>query len=71
MPRTWPRRDEVVRRFTALHAEAPEVADMLDFAHRHRDVVRRFGRFPHRNAVLGRASTADELAFLQQSGSSF
>lgn len=37
---------------------------------RHRDVIRRFGRFPHRNAVLGRASTGEELDFLQQPGSS-
>ena len=38
---------------------------------RHRAIVERFGRYPHRNAVLGRASTAEELAFLQQPGSSF
>lgn len=43
----------------------------LDYARRHHDVVARFGRFPHRNAVLGRASTPEELAFLQQPGSSF
>lgn len=43
----------------------------LNYAERHRDVVARFGRFPHRNAVLGRASTAQELAFLAQPGSSF
>jgi uncharacterized protein (DUF924 family) len=36
----------------------------LDYAERHRDVIVRFGRFPHRNAMLGRASTPDELAFL-------
>ena len=38
---------------------------------RHRAIVERFGRYPHRNAILGRASTAEELAFLQQPGSSF
>jgi uncharacterized protein (DUF924 family) len=43
----------------------------LDFAIAHRDVIARFGRFPHRNASLGRASTAEELAFLQEPGSSF
>lgn len=43
----------------------------LDFARRHRDIIARFGRFPHRNAVLGRASTADEAVFLQEPGSSF
>ncbi len=43
----------------------------LDFAQRHADIIERFGRYPHRNAALGRASTAEELAFLQQPGSSF
>jgi uncharacterized protein (DUF924 family) len=43
----------------------------LDFARRHQAIVARFGRFPHRNSVLGRASTAEELAFLQEPGSSF
>jgi uncharacterized protein (DUF924 family) len=42
-----------------------------DFARRHRDVIARFGRFPHRNAVLGRGSSAEELAFLQTPGSRF
>jgi len=41
------------------------------FAERHRDIIRRFGRFPHRNPVLGRPSTDDERAFLAQPGSSF
>jgi len=41
------------------------------FAVRHRDIIARFGRFPHRNAVLGRPSTAEEKAFLNQPGSSF
>jgi uncharacterized protein (DUF924 family) len=63
--------DEAVRLFTALRAAAPEVGDMLDFALRHREVIRRFGRFPHRNGVLGRASTAEEVAFLREPGSSF
>jgi uncharacterized protein (DUF924 family) len=43
----------------------------VDFAVRHRDVIARFGRFPHRNAILGRASTEDERAFLKTAGSSF
>ncbi|MFN9661319.1 MAG: DUF924 family protein [Cyanobacteriota bacterium] len=42
-----------------------------DFACRHRDVIARFGRFPHRNALLGRVSRAEELAFLQTTGSRF
>jgi uncharacterized protein (DUF924 family) len=43
----------------------------LDFALRHQAIIARFGRFPHRNDVLGRTSTAAELAFLQEPGSSF
>jgi uncharacterized protein (DUF924 family) len=43
----------------------------LDFALRHQEVVDRFGRFPHRNEVLGRLSTAEEAAFLKEPGSSF
>ena len=42
-----------------------------DFAIRHRDVIAQFGRFPHRNAALGRVSSAEELAFLQTPGSGF
>ena len=42
-----------------------------DFARRHRDVIARFGRFPHRNAALGRVSSPEELAFLQTPGSRF
>ena len=43
----------------------------LDYARRHCDVVARFGRFPHRNEILGRASTPDEREFLKQPGSRF
>ncbi|NKB48124.1 MAG: DUF924 family protein [Alphaproteobacteria bacterium] len=42
-----------------------------DSAIRHRDIIARFGRFPHRNEVLGRESTPEELAFLEEPGSSF
>ncbi len=63
--------DEAIRLFTRLVAEAPEHADMLDYAHRHRAVIERFGRFPHRNEILGRQSTAEEIAFLKQPGSGF
>lgn len=49
----------------------PDFAEPLDYARRHRDIIARFGRFPHRNAVLGRVSTPEELAFLAQPGSSF
>jgi uncharacterized protein (DUF924 family) len=45
--------------------------DNLEWAKRHYEIVARFGRFPHRNAVLGRESTAEELEFLERPGSSF
>ncbi|HKX41698.1 MAG TPA: DUF924 family protein [Burkholderiaceae bacterium] len=63
--------DEAVRLFTRLAAAAPDLGHMLDYAHRHRDVIQRFGRFPHRNAILGRRDTPEETTFLQQSGSRF
>jgi uncharacterized protein (DUF924 family) len=44
---------------------------LVDYAVRHQQIVERFGRFPHRNAILGRANTQEEAAFLQQPGSSF
>ena len=45
--------------------------DKARYAEQHRDIVRRFGRFPHRNALLGRVSTPAEEEFLKQPGSSF
>lgn len=71
--------DEMVGRFEALAAEAerrasPNLAAFrsnLDFAHRHRDIVARFGRFPHRNVILGRRSSPEELDFLTRPGSAF
>lgn len=63
--------DEAIRLFTRLASDAPAHADMLDYAHRHRAVIERFGRFPHRNEALGRRSTAEEIAYLQQPGSGF
>jgi uncharacterized protein (DUF924 family) len=62
---------EGVRLFGRLAEQAPETASSLDYAQRHLAIIQRFGRFPHRNAILGRRSTAEELAFLQQPGSSF
>jgi uncharacterized protein (DUF924 family) len=62
---------ESLRLFTALTAADAALATFEDYARRHADVVERFGRFPHRNAVLGRDSTAEELQFLQQPGSRF
>jgi uncharacterized protein (DUF924 family) len=49
----------------------PETNDVYRYALAHRDIIRRFGRFPHRNAILGRASTPEELEFLKGPGSSF
>lgn len=43
----------------------------LDFAKKHEEIIERFGRFPHRNAILGRPSTKEEEAFLRTPGSSF
>ena len=43
----------------------------LEYAIKHRDIVARFGRFPHRNAILGRPSSDEEVEFLTQPGSSF
>ena len=54
-----------------LMAELDERPDWHDYALRHRDIVARFGRFPHRNDVLGRDSTTEELAFLKEPNSSF
>jgi uncharacterized protein (DUF924 family) len=50
---------------------SPEVADTYRYALAHRDIIRRFARFPHRNAALGRASTREEIEFLKEPGSSF
>ena len=49
----------------------PGLENNLAFEVRHRDLIARFGRYPHRNAALGRASTAEEAEFLTQPGSSF
>ncbi|WEF31875.1 DUF924 family protein [Pseudoduganella chitinolytica] len=57
--------------FDKLNASASGFDTMLDYARRHHAVIQRFGRFPHRNAILGRASTPEELEYLQQPGSGF
>ncbi|HEY6356350.1 MAG TPA: DUF924 family protein [Burkholderiaceae bacterium] len=62
---------ESTRLFAQLERDEPAVGELLIWAQRHHDIIERFGRFPHRNAALGRTSTPDELAFLQQPGSSF
>ena len=58
--------DESVRLFEDLGKE-----DNVNYAIKHREVIRRFGRFPHRNNILGRTSTVEEIEFLKQPGSSF
>lgn len=75
------RQDQSVAVFEALvsgaqSANAPEpvlatLKSNLDYAERHRDVIRRFGRFPHRNAIVGRASTPAEAEYLAQPGAGF
>lgn len=62
--------------FKGLAAQRPPeqaalFADFVDYAERHQVIVKRFGRFPHRNAILGRSSTPEEIEFLRQPGSSF
>ena len=64
------------RSFRRLAAEVAlgwrgEYASFADYAGHHCDIVERFGRFPHRNKILGRASTPEETEFLKQPGSSF
>ncbi|HSN82046.1 MAG TPA: DUF924 family protein [Polyangiales bacterium] len=62
--------------FGGLLEDAPEALKedaeyYLDFAKRHQAIIERFGRYPHRNQILGRASTPEEVEFLEQPGSSF
>ena len=59
--------------FERLHAEAPSAwrefaAGFVPYAHSHREVIRRFGRFPHRNAILGHRSTPEEEAYMAVHG---
>ena len=68
--------NECISRYIDLLAQQPEedralFADYLDYAEQHRSVIAQFGRFPHRNAVLGRESTAEEIEFLSGPGSRF
>ncbi len=63
--------DEALRLFARLEADAPALKGLLDYAQRHHAIIARFGRFPHRNSVLGRASGDAEIEFLKQPGSGF
>lgn len=58
--------EEAVRLF-----DQPGLEHNLKFELRHREIIQRFGRYPHRNAILGRPSTAEEIEFLKQPGSGF
>jgi uncharacterized protein (DUF924 family) len=71
-----PMQERAVELYTALRDRSEgrakkALASNVDFAIAHRDIVKRWGRFPHRNAILGRESTPQELAFLDEPGSSF
>lgn len=65
--------ERAVALFAALRREMRHEAfdSAYDYAVRHREVIVRFGRFPHRNIILGRTSTPEEIEFLKQPGSSF
>ena len=60
-----------------IHLEAVKLFESLgnqttlEFEHKHKEIIDRFGRYPHRNTLLGRSSTEEELLFLQQPDSSF
>jgi uncharacterized protein (DUF924 family) len=68
--------DESVAAFRRLHLEAPDAlketfASALDYAKRHRAVIAQFRRFPHRNRILGRLSTPEEIAYMKSGGENF
>jgi len=68
--------DEAVAAYRRLLMEAPDslkgtFQSSLQYAERHREVIARFGRFPHRNRTLGRLSTPDELAYISGGGEDF
>ncbi len=63
--------ERAVELFAELAQYGKAFEGALDYAHRHRGVIARFGRFPHRNAILGRASTPEEVDYLKQPGSGF
>jgi uncharacterized protein (DUF924 family) len=71
-----PDQEQCVALFEAMLEGTPDalrqtVEQNVRYARAHRDIVARFGRFPHRNTILGRTSTGDEVAFLKEPGSSF
>lgn len=60
-----------VELFGQLEQQEPALAGLKEWAVKHQVIIERFGRFPHRNTALGRQSTPEEIAFLQQPGSGF
>jgi uncharacterized protein (DUF924 family) len=81
--RNWLRVEKIFGYLPFEHSEAladqqlacelmrPLGEEQYDYAVRHKDIIERFGRFPHRNAILGRESTPEEIEFLKQPGSGF
>jgi uncharacterized protein (DUF924 family) len=68
--------DQAIIAFATLAEAIPEserepIIKQVIWGAKHRNIILRFGRFPHRNAILGRASTPEEIAFLKEPGSSF
>ncbi|NLD54369.1 MAG: DUF924 domain-containing protein, partial [Burkholderiaceae bacterium] len=63
--------ERCVELFGALAEESAVAARSYDYALQHEAIIRRFGRYPHRNEILGRQSTPEEFAFLKEPGSSF
>lgn len=63
--------ERALRLYERLAADDAALAGALEWAQKHHAVVARFGRFPHRNAILGRPSSAEEELFLSQPGSRF
>ena len=51
--------------------EKSGIHKLIDYEIKHRDIIQRFGRYPHRNKILGRVSTAEEIEFLKTPGSGF
>ena len=62
---------EIIHEIALTLFDQPGLEENLDYEKRHKQIIDRFGRYPHRNAILGRASSDEELAFLKQPGSSF
>jgi uncharacterized protein (DUF924 family) len=63
--------EQSIAKFNTVAAEAPLLASYADYAMRHYVIIERFGRFPHRNVIIGRDSTQAEIEFLQSPNSSF